>query len=72
MCGGAYWLRSREGENREMQRVKGGATAGFVFRNAALGLRLKKTSYLYLFFLSAGLVESVRFGSVQSISDFEN
>ena len=55
-----------------MQRVKGGATAGFVFRNAALGLRLKKTSYLYLFFLSAGLVESVRFGSVQSISDFEN
>ena len=50
------------------------AATGFVFRNATLGLGLKKHPInLYLFFfLSVGLVEPVRFGSVQSVSDFGN
>ena len=61
-----------------MQRVKGGERCreqreGGRRLNATLGLGLEKTSYLYLlFFLSAGLVEPVRFGYVQSVSDFEN
>ena len=41
-------------------------------QSLTLGLGLEKASYLYVFFLSAGLVEPVRFGSVQSVSNFEN
>ena len=40
--------------------------------NADLSLRLELICYLYLFFFSsASLVEPGRFGSVQSVSDFE-
>ena len=41
-------------------------------QSLTLGLGLEKASYLYVFFLSASLVEPVRFGSVQSVSDFRN
>ena len=50
-----------------MQKV----AADFVFRNATLGLWLKHFLFI-LFFFSVGLVEPVRFDSVQSVSYFRN
>jgi hypothetical protein len=52
-----------------MQRAKGGgATTECYFR-----FRVRKNIlFILAFFLSAGLVEPVRFGYVQSVSDFEN
>jgi hypothetical protein len=60
-----------------MQRAKGGgrcrepeSKGGGGRLNVGLGL---ENFYLYLFFfLSGGLVELVRFDSVQSVSDFRN
>jgi hypothetical protein len=42
-----------------------------LFRNATLGLGLKHFLFI-LFFFSVGLVEPVRFGSVQSVLYFIN
>jgi hypothetical protein len=50
-----------------MQRAKQkeGRRLVFMFMNVTLGLGLEKTSYLYLFFfLNAGLIEPVQFGTV--------
>jgi hypothetical protein len=59
----------KKNQRGEMYRAKGEG----VRLNVTLGLGLEKTSYLYLlFFLSADLVEPVRFGSAQSNSNFEN
>jgi hypothetical protein len=45
------------------------AAAGFVFRNATLGLWLKHFLFILFFLVLAWLN---RFGSVQSVSDFRN
>ena len=37
-----------------------------------VGLGLENFLFILVLFLSGGLVEPVRFGSVQSVSDFEN
>jgi len=42
------------------------AAAGFVFRNATLGLGLKNILFI-LVFLSVGLVEPVRFNRFQTL-----
>ena len=68
--------RQREGllkiqRRREWKGEMQKAVAGFVFRNATLGLGLKHFLFT-LFFFSVGLVEPVRFGSVQLVSDFRN
>jgi len=61
-------------ERREAQKAKEGGQLILSLGNTDLDLGLEKISYLYLlfFFSSIGLVESVQFGSVQSILDFEN
>jgi hypothetical protein len=60
-------------ERREAQKAKEGGQLILSLGNIDLDLGLEKISYLYLlFFSSIGLVESVQFGSVQSILDFEN
>jgi hypothetical protein len=58
--------RSREQSKGSKGRgEKQRATTGFVFRNATLGLDLKNILLIYTcFFLSDGLVEPVRFGSI--------
>jgi len=62
-------LRDAESKWRgEMQR----AAADFVFRNATLGLGLKNILFIHVFFLSVGLVEPVRFDSIQLVLDFGN
>jgi len=53
----------------EMQRAKGGGAATECY----FRFRVRKNIlFILAFFLSAGLVEPVRFGYVQSVSDFEN
>jgi hypothetical protein len=37
-----------------------------------VGLGLENFLFILVLFLSGGLVEPVRFGSIQSVSDFEN
>jgi hypothetical protein len=60
-------------ERREAQKAKEGGQLILSLGNNDLDLGLEKIFYLYLlFFSSIGLVESVQFGSVQSILDFEN
>jgi hypothetical protein len=67
--------REREEEGRDTER-RGGGAAIFVFRECrekSLSLRFRvRKSILFIVFLSAGLVEPVRFGLVQSVLDFEN
>jgi hypothetical protein len=58
-------------ERRKTQRAKGGGRLILSSGNANLGLGLEKNIlFILVFFLSAGLVGLVRFGSVQSVSDF--
>ena len=64
---GLLKIQRRREWKGEMQR----AATGFVFRNTTLGLGLKHFLFT-LFFFSVGLVEPVRFGSVQLVSDFRN
>jgi hypothetical protein len=66
--------RQREGllkiqRRREWKGEMQKAAAGFVFRNATLGLWLKHFLFILFFLVLAWLN---RFGSVQSVSDFRN
>jgi len=65
----------RRGRGRERCIEKGGGAATFLFRECReqSWLRVRKSIlFIVVFFLSAGLVEPVRFGSIQSVSDFGN
>jgi hypothetical protein len=52
----------------QRQRAKEGREGG----RLNVGLGLGNFLFILVLFLSGGLVELVRFGSVQSVSDFEN
>jgi len=70
---GRYAERKGRGGDRCIKK-RGGATT-FLFRECReqSWLRVRKSIlFIVVFFLSAGLVEPVRFGSVQSVSDFGN
>jgi hypothetical protein len=60
--------RGESGRRREQTKGRGRLSLECYFRFRVT----KKTCYLYFFFFNVGLVEPVRFGSVQSVSDFEN
>ena len=73
--------KRRDAESKERGRDverKGVRAAAFVFRECreqSLSFRFKvRRSILFIVvvFLSVGLVEPVRFGSIQSVSEFEN
>jgi hypothetical protein len=52
---------------RAREQMKGGR-GGWL----NVGLGLENFLFILVLFLSGGLVEPVRFGSIQSVSDFEN
>jgi hypothetical protein len=66
-----------KGRERDAER-KGVRAAAFVFRECraqSLSFRFKvrrSILFIVIVFLSVGLVEPVRFGSIQSVSEFEN
>jgi len=60
-----------------MQRAKGGGRCREPESKGGGGatecrFRVRKFLFILVFFLSGGLVELVRFDSVQSVSDFRN
>jgi hypothetical protein len=68
-CGVQRKMREERVGDAE-SKLKGG---GGCLQNVTLGLGLRKKHVIYtFFFFNGGWVEPVRFGSVQSVSDFEN
>ena len=69
-------MRGRCREQRkgggEMQRAREQRKEGREGGWLNVGLGLENFLFILVLFLSGGLVEPVRFGSVQSVSDFEN
>jgi len=68
--GGDVESKGREGRRcRDREQRKEGREGG---RRLNVGLGLRNLLFILVLFLSGGLVEPIRFGSVQSVSDFEN
>jgi hypothetical protein len=64
-----YREKSEKRESERRWEQKEGRLSG---EKVTLGLGLQKNVLFILVFLSVGLGEPVRFGSVQSVSDFKN
>jgi len=67
-CGVQRKMREERVGDAE-SKLRGG---GSCLQNVTLGLGLRKKHVIYTFFFNDGWVEPVRFGSVQSVSDFKN